>query len=131
MSTESIRANQPEDCDTLLGKAVTEGNLEGALSLYEPGAAFVADPSQPPVSGDAAMREALNGFIVLKGTLNVNVRKKIESGDLALLYSEWTLSNGKGPDGSEVNLAGKGVEVVRRQADGSWKFVLDNPFPVE
>ncbi len=33
-----------------------------------------------------------------------------------------------GADGATANLAGKSIEIVRRQPDGAWLFVLDDPF---
>jgi ketosteroid isomerase-like protein len=33
-----------------------------------------------------------------------------------------------GEDGNPVELAMRSSEVVRRQADGSWRYVIDNPF---
>ncbi len=51
-------------------------------------------------------------------------------GDLALLHAEWTLK-GTGPDGQAVELAGRTSEVVRRQTDGSWRYVIDNPYSVD
>jgi ketosteroid isomerase-like protein len=123
-----MAANRPEDCNLEIGKLISTGDIDAALDLYEPGAAFVPAQGAEPLVGSAAVRAALEGFAALKGTLDVKVRSVVQSGEVALLQSEWTLSNGKGPDGSAVNLAGKGAEVVRRQADGTWKFVVDNPF---
>jgi ketosteroid isomerase-like protein len=51
----------------------------------------------------------------------------VESGDTALLCGKWQLS-GNGPDGSAVEMRGNSIEVVRRQNDGSWRFVIDHPF---
>jgi len=45
---------------------------------------------------------------------------------LAVLYNEWSGSM-KGPDGQLMALAGKATEVVRRQADGTWRFIVDDP----
>jgi len=33
-----------------------------------------------------------------------------------------------GPDGKPVTLAAKSADVLRRQADGTWRFVIDNPW---
>ena len=44
------------------------------------------------------------------------------AGDLALMHTPWTMTM---PDGSSP--AGTTAEVARRQADGSWKYVIDNP----
>jgi ketosteroid isomerase-like protein len=47
--------------------------------------------------------------------------------DSALLHSAWTLAT-TGPDGVPINMAGTTADVVRRQADGTWRFVIDNPW---
>lgn len=44
------------------------------------------------------------------------------AGDLALIHTPWTMQL---PDGSSPE--GATAEVVRRQPDGSWKYVIDNP----
>jgi ketosteroid isomerase-like protein len=51
----------------------------------------------------------------------------IEAGDLALLRGEWQLK-GTGPDGRSLETAGNDIEVARRQADGTWRFVIDHAF---
>lgn len=119
-------ANRPEQCDILIAQAISSGDIEAAVALYEPRATFVAEPGQP-VTGIAAIREVMAGFLAMKPTLNIEVPLVVESGDTALLNSKWTLT-GTGPDGSAVNMEGQGVEVVRRQANGTWLFVIDNPW---
>jgi ketosteroid isomerase-like protein len=46
-------------------------------------------------------------------------------GDLAYLSNTWSLS-GTGPDGNPVALGATTAEVTRRQADGTWRYVIDN-----
>ena len=41
------------------------------------------------------------------------------------------MTGGTGADGSEVNLTGQTSDVVRRQPDGTWLLVIDNPFGCE
>ena len=119
-------ARRPEEADLLVIEALNAGDAEAALSLYESEATFVPEPGKA-AAGLEAIREVLNGFLALKPRLTIEVPQVTESGDLALLSSRWTLK-GTAPDGSPVDLAGQGAEVVRRQADGTWKFVIDNPF---
>ena len=44
------------------------------------------------------------------------------AGDLALIHTPWTMHM---PNGSSSE--GATAEVVRRQADGTWKYIIDNP----
>jgi uncharacterized protein (TIGR02246 family) len=119
-------ANTPEQCDILVGQAISSGDVEAALALYEPDAAFVTEPGQT-VTGAQAIREAISNFVAMKPTLNVEVPLVVQSGDTAILYSQWTIT-GTAAAGSPVDMSGKGQEVVRRQADGNWLFVIDNPW---
>lgn len=118
-------AQRPEQCDLLIGEAINSGNIDAALELYESNATFAAEPGTA-VSGLAAIRGVMEGFTALNPTINVQVPLVLECGEIALLHSEWTLS-GINPDGSALSAQGKGIEVVRRQADGTWKFIIDNP----
>ncbi len=119
-------AHRPEDADLLVIEALNAGDANSALAFYEPDATFVPEPGKTATGLDA-IREALTGFLALKPRLTIQVPQVVPSGDLTLLCSRWTLQ-GTGPDGRQVELAGQGAEVVRRQADGTWKFVVDNPF---
>jgi len=50
-----------------------------------------------------------------------------QSGDIAVLTAKWDLSM-TGPDGKPANMTGQSAEVVRKQPDGRWLFVIDLPF---
>jgi uncharacterized protein (TIGR02246 family) len=119
-------ARNPKDVDLLVIEALNAGDVEAAVALYERDATFVAEPGKP-ATGLQAIREAINGFLALEPRLTIEVAQVVESGDLALLCSSWTLK-GTAPDGGPIEMAGQSAEVVRRQADGTWKFVIDNPF---
>ena len=63
----------------------------------------------------------------MKGKLDLKVTRVLEASDLALVATVWSFA-GTGPDGEPVALAAKSADVLRRQADGSWRFVIDNPW---
>ena len=50
--------------------------------------------------------------------------------DIALLSNEYTLE-GTGEDGKPFTLTGKTSEVVRRQPDGRWLYIIDHPSGAE
>jgi uncharacterized protein (TIGR02246 family) len=118
-------AQTPAQCDPLLCEAISAGNIDAALALYEPDATFAPEPGQS-VTGLAAIRKVMEGFTALNPKLTVEVPLVLECGEIALLHSKWVLT-GTGPDGKAISMDGKGYEVVRRQADGTWKFIIDNP----
>ena len=119
-------ARKPEECDTLLVEAINRGDVEAALALYEPNASFVQDSGEV-VTGLGAIREVMQSFVALKPKFTLTV-KAVPSGDggLALLRAKWS-ATGTGPDGKPLTISGNSTEVVRRQSDGTWKFIIDNP----
>jgi uncharacterized protein (TIGR02246 family) len=105
---------------------INSGNLDALMTLYEPDAGFAGQPGTL-AHGLAGIRAGLGGFIAMKGTLDLTVTRVLEASGLALVVGTWTFA-GTGPDGTHVKLAGKNADVLRRQADGTWRFVIDNPW---
>jgi uncharacterized protein (TIGR02246 family) len=97
------------------------------MALYEPDAILVPQPGMEPVKGTGAIRTALEGFLALKGRLELETKHVLQHGDIALLRAAWRLK-GTGPDGQRVEMAHGSAEVVRRQPDGSWRYIIDHPY---
>jgi uncharacterized protein (TIGR02246 family) len=120
-------AHKPEECDILVERALKSRDLEAAVALYEPNASFVL-ASGEVVTGHTAIREALKGFFAFDDIRFTREIRVTQSGDgsLAMLRAAWS-ATAPGPDGKPVTVTGNNVEVVRRQPDGTWLFVIDNP----
>jgi uncharacterized protein (TIGR02246 family) len=108
--------------------AFNTGDIDQVMQLYEAECVLVPTPGQI-VTGTAAIREALLGFLAVRGQIKLQSRRVLVSGDVALLNGHWDL-NGTGADGAPVSLSGDTSEVIRRQSDGTWRFVIDDPFSV-
>jgi ketosteroid isomerase-like protein len=107
-------------------EGINRGDLNSLITLYEADACFAPQPGQPAKS-PASVRENLRNFIDLKGKLDLKVKRVLQASDLALVITEWSFS-GTGPDGNPVNLVSKSADVLRHQTDGTWRFVIDNPW---
>ena len=116
----------PEEVLKSIVNGINTGNLDALIPLYEPEAVFATQPGTLS-HGLQGIGEALAGFIAMKGTLDLNVTRVLEAGGLALVATVWSFT-GIGPDGEPVKLAAQSADVLRRQADGSWRFVIDNPW---
>lgn len=117
----------PEDCDRAFGERLNAEDVDGIVQLYEPDATFIPQEGEP-ITGTQGIRQALAEFAAMKPKIKMNVTKVVKAGgDLAVLYNNWALS-AKGPDGATINMEGKAIEIVRRQPDGTWLFVVDDPF---
>jgi uncharacterized protein (TIGR02246 family) len=122
-------ARAPEELPPLFAQAFGAHDLEAALALYEPEATLIPQPGQV-VTGTEAIREALSAFLALKPKFESEFKKAFRVGDVALLFSDWTLS-ASDPDGNAIEMSGRTSDVARRQSDGSWLFVIDDPYGSE
>ena len=116
----------PEQVLESIVDGINTANLDALMPLYESGAAFATQPGSL-AHGLSDVREALAGFISMKGKLDLEVTRVLEVDDLALVIGVWSF-NGTGPDGQPVELAASSADVLRRQTDGTWRFVIDNPW---
>jgi uncharacterized protein (TIGR02246 family) len=107
-------------------KHLNEGDLDALVRLYEPDAAFVPEPGVV-LQGVDAIRGALEGFLALEPVISGQVQSVVESGGVALVVNRWRLE-GTSPDGDPVEMSGMSADVVRRQPDGSWRVLIDDPW---
>ncbi len=117
-------ARTPQEAHTLFVDAFNAGDLEGILALYEPGAVTFTQPGGQPTH---ALRQAIEGYLALRGQIKLQTTMVVQNGDLALLRSQWQIK-GTAPDGQPLAMTHNSAEVVRRGADGNWRYVIDHPF---
>ena len=118
----------PHALNQLWCDAFNAGDLPALMATYEPDAAIVPGPGAEPLRGHAAIEAALAAFLGLGGKLRFTPRHWLEQGDLALASIAFTMDGGTDADGQPIDLHGVTSEVLRRQPDGSWKYVVDHPF---
>ena len=74
------------------------------------------------VTGHPAIREEMKSFLAIKPKFSINVTGvQSADGNIALTQSRWSVT-GTDADGKPVTMSGRSAEVVRRQADGTWKY---------
>jgi ketosteroid isomerase-like protein len=117
-------AATPEQIHRVFEDTFNAGDIDGLMQLYEANAALIAEPGSV-AHGSEQVRAALQGFLALKGRITLDTKLTFTVGDLAYLSNTWSLS-GTGPDGNPVTLGATTAEVARRQADGTWRYVIDN-----
>ena len=116
----------PEEVLNSVTEGINARDLDSLMTLYEPLACFASQPGQLAKSPDG-IRQSLRNFIDMNGKLELKVKRVLKANDLALVTTEWSF-NGTDSDGKHVHMSAKSADVLRQQADRTWRFVIDNPW---
>jgi ketosteroid isomerase-like protein len=115
-------AMEASDLHQRVESAFNAGDVDALVDLYESDACLIGENGDI-ASGLDAIREVWQGFTSFGGRIQMTTRYAVELGDLALLSNAWTFDlDGAGLATSLT------AEVARRQANGSWRYVIDNPY---
>jgi uncharacterized protein (TIGR02246 family) len=124
------REHDPADAYSTYLQAFNAGDIDATLACYEPQACFVLK-SGHVARGAAELREMYRATFSYKPDLKLDVRKTIPAGDdLVLAVVKWT-SRTVSSSGEPRVWSGTATDILRRQANGTWKLALDNPYGVE
>lgn len=113
------------DAHAALAAAFNTGDVATVMNMYDTSGIIVPEPGKP-VSGSSAFEDAIKAILAIKGKMEIKTVYCLETGSLAVGRSEWNIT-----DGEEVKVNAKGIEVMRQQADGTWKIVIDHAFGAE
>jgi uncharacterized protein (TIGR02246 family) len=116
-----VAVSKPTDIHAAVEQAFNAGDLDGLVGLYEKDARMVT-PGGSVAEGVDAIREQWTGFLAMNGRMTLRTRFAVEMDDIALLRNDWSFAS------NDAQLASSAAEVVRRQSDGAWRYVIDHPF---
>ena len=116
------KVTTPAAMNEAFARAFNSRHIDNLLSLYEPDAALRTDASTQTFRGKSAIAAELGKLLEIPGVMVSRNNFCVEVDGLALLRADYSLTS---PEGKTI-LAGSSAEVVRRQADGSWLYVIDH-----
>ncbi len=116
----------PAGINPIFAAAFNSGNVENLLALYEPDAVLVTQIGES-LSGLPAIKAELTKLLALGGEMVSENIYAYQNEDIALLRARFTLKTKK-PNGEPLEITGHTSEIVRRQKDGSWLYIVDHPF---
>lgn len=117
-----FKVTTPAAMNEAFAHAFNSRSIDNLLSLYEPDAALRTDASTPTRRGKTAIAAELGELLEIPGVMVSRNNFCVEVDGLALLRADYSLAS---PEGKTI-LAGSSAEIVRRQADGSWLYVIDH-----
>jgi ketosteroid isomerase-like protein len=114
MNAGRERARKPEDLSRLIVERLNSGDVAGLVALYEPNA-VLALPNGQVATGSEEIRNAYQDIVADRPTFQPGQRlPTLVNGDLALTSTH-------------LGEGGVTAEVARRQPDGTWLWVIDQP----
>jgi len=124
--TQTTTPAAPAELMTTFAARLADGDADGLLELYEDSA--VLEPRFGHVlRGHNEIRPALAELAALRPRLTYHGDLDVVVvGEIALVSNEWTLEADL-PDGTVHTDGGTSADVLRRQADGKWKVLIDQP----
>ncbi len=109
-----LKAREPQELARLFIEHANQGNVEGLVALYEPGA-VLALPDGRIAAGSEEIRRFYSALLSARPHFEPGTqRPPLRAGNLALTSSQLTT-------GAVT------AEVARQQPDGSWLWVVDQP----
>ncbi len=121
-AADAVRA-----ADLAWAHAFSSKDLAGYLAFVDSTASFLP-PNAPTVTGTAGVRALIEGFYslpALSGTWQPTKVEASQSGEMAYSSGTYELSFND-PSGKPMTERGKYLTVWRKQADGSWKVVIES-----
>jgi uncharacterized protein (TIGR02246 family) len=133
MSNNATAVELPKELEEHLESyvaAFNSGDAEGVDSCYTDAGIIVWEKGNP-VKGEAR-RAVIEEFLAaMQPRIETDVREAYVTGDTTLLVVDWTMEvNAETGQGRE-KLRGVGLDVLRKQEDGSWLYAVDDPFGEE
>jgi len=119
-------AASPTHLMSLFAQRAAAGDIDGLMALYEPGAVF--EPQLGSVlRGTEAIRAALTAFAAMRPRIEYTGEADcVIVDDIAIVANTWTVV-GELPNGGTHREAGLSADVLRRQPDGCWLILIDQP----
>ena len=101
---------------------MAEGDLESLLKIYDPEAVFLNQSGQVK-KGRTEIKEVLAPLAAARAIFDFDIKQVIRADGIALMHTQWKVSLPQ----LKYQYA---IEVARRQPDGTWCWLIGDPFTV-
>jgi ketosteroid isomerase-like protein len=124
MSESFPLPTEPEGVIPSLVRAIQFRQRRRDDGLVRPEAVFIANDGRT-ITDRTEIAAQFRRDMSLGLPLKANVRHVFIGDDTAQIVVDWSI-DGKGSDGEDVHLGGSASDIVRRGADGLWRYIIDN-----
>jgi len=100
-------------------------NLEAVMATYASNALVIFEPEKP-ISDHNILRTMFTQAFTINPQFTYSGHEVFINGNLATHFAPWTMT-GVAPDGSTITQSGLSVALLKKQENGKWLIIFDNP----
>ena len=125
--TEKMTQEQQNVLDAVekMTMAFQNKDIDQVMASYEPNATVVFEP-ESPISDAKVLRSMFTEMSKLNPKFTYSGHQVFITGNIATHIAPWEMI-AKTPDGNDIRQSGLSIAVLRKQNNGEWLMILDNP----
>ena len=124
MSESYSLPTKPEGMVASRVERFNSGKVSAMMGMYAPEAVFIAKDGRT-ITDHVEIAAELERDLKLGLPLEAKARHVFVADNIAQIVLDWSI-DGTGPDGKHVHIGGTAADILRRGADGRWRYIIDN-----
>lgn len=126
---ENLDRTNPSDAVKYFRNCILTGDLSGALSCFDKDATYIERDGQE-IKGLDNIKKSMEHLCTWKPDIKGSKQRVTIVGDLAVWVDAWTLKAVM-PDGKPIEMNGATTCMMKKNENGIWLWLVDNPFAAE
>jgi ketosteroid isomerase-like protein len=125
-TTMNSDKNKVANTVQVMTEAFHKKDMNSIMASYEKGAAIMFEPGTA-ISDPDTIKKMFEGAFQINPEFTYPKGHEVYiANDIAMHIAPWVMT-GKTPDGTDIEQTGLSVAILRKQVNGEWLMVLDNP----
>ena len=125
--TQNFDRTDPNEADEYFLNCVRNGDLKNAMTCFDPEAIYI-DKDGDTIIGFTNIEKVVANLCNMRADIKVYEHKNSPVGnDMMYWLDKWTMT-ATDPHGNTINMKGASANMMRKNADGVWLWLVDNPF---
>ena len=128
-TSANVKPTSPEEVPAYFDAAFNRADPDAVLALFDDPATMRLQNGQVVEADRAALQAAFAHLLSMQPHIHNEVRRVLRCDDVALVLMDWTVTV-RDPEGQERVDRGTATQVMKQQADGTWRLKISNPLGV-
>jgi len=124
---QNFDRTNPDGADEYFLEAVRNGDVKTAMTCFDPEAIYI-DKEGNTITGFDNIEKVVANLCNMKPDIKVYEHQMAPVGnDMMYWLDKWSMT-ATGLDGKQFEMKGASANMMRKNADGHWLWLVDNPF---